>query len=116
LGSTFADFFVMSLQSTAELIRDTAQAHIVEDLVDANWGPDEIAPRLVCDEIGSRKDAVAAALKLLVDAGILFPDRSLEEAVRQDYGLPTKDSPAPASTSARRNAVRVAPDGALTLF
>lgn len=126
LGSTFADFFVMSLQTVAELIRDTAQAHVIEDLVDANWGPNEIAPRLVCDEIGSRKDAIAAALKLLVDAGILFPDRSLEEAVRQDYGLPAKDSPAPntsAASSSASNIVRrggarspIPRAGALTLF
>lgn len=119
LGSTFADFFVMSLQTEAELVRDTFQAHVIEDLVDANWGPDEIAPRLVCDEIGSRKDAIADALKTLVDAGILFPDRSLEESVRQDYGLPSKDAPPPANAvtaAPRRNRLRVSPEGALTLF
>ena len=128
------------------MIRDTAQAHIVEDLVDANWGPDEPTPQLVFDPIGSQKDAVAGALKTLVDAGILFPDRSLEEAVRQDYGLPPKDAPPPAqnrrtddmprwvhegwakseqqhdqlkrlATSAPRPArARIEPDGALTLF
>jgi hypothetical protein len=122
LGSTFADFFVLSLQTLGETLRDTAQAHVIEDLVDANWGPDEPAPQLVFDEIGSQKDAVASALKLLVDAGILLPDRSLEEAVRQDYGLPAKDAPpptvSPASNSARRRGARVSisPDGALTLF
>jgi hypothetical protein len=146
LGTTFADFFVLSLQTVGEMIRDTAQAHIVEDLVDANWGPDEPTPQLVFDPIGSQKDAVAGALKTLVDAGILFPDRSLEEAVRQDYGLPPKDAPPPAqnrrtddmprwvhegwakseqqhdqlkrlATSAPRPArARIEPDGALTLF
>ena len=123
LGSTFADFFVMSLQTVAELICHTAQAHIIEDLVDANWGENEPAPQLMFDPIGSQKDAVATALKTLVDAGILFPDRSLEEAVRQDYGLPAKDapdapSPAPAArhSSGQRPRARIAADGALTLF
>jgi hypothetical protein len=102
LGSTFADFFTSSLQGVAELHRDTAQQHVVEDLVDVNWGEDEPAPRLVFEEIGSRQQATAQALKFLSDAGILLPDKSLEEAARQLYDLPPKDpirlpaAPAPA--------------------
>jgi hypothetical protein len=90
LGSTFADFFVQSLQAVAGQIADTATQHIVEDWVDLNFGPDEPAPRIIFDEIGSQKQATAQALKLLVDAGIIFPDRVLEEAVRQEHGLPSK--------------------------
>jgi ATP-dependent protease ClpP protease subunit len=44
LGSTFADFFTLSLQAIADQIADIATQHIVEDLVDWNWGPDETAP------------------------------------------------------------------------
>ncbi|GAB4582614.1 phage portal protein family protein [Nocardia sp. IFM 10818] len=124
LGTTFADFFVMSLQTVAEMIRDTAQAHVIEDLVDANWGPDEAAPRLVFDEIGSRKDATAAALEILVRAGIISPDEAIERAARQDYGLPAKeelDDQPPAAApvlapAARRTRVRIDSDGALTLW
>jgi hypothetical protein len=92
LGSTFADFFTLSLQALAQQIADTANQHIVEDLVDWNWGEAEPAPRLVFEEIGSRQAATAQAIKLLADAGILLPDRSLEEAARQQFGLPPKDS------------------------
>lgn len=95
LGSTFADFFVLSLQALGEQIADVATQHIIEDLVDWNWGVDEPAPRLVFDEIGSQHEATALALKALVDAGILFPDRILEESVRQMFRLPAKDSPNP---------------------
>lgn len=131
LGTTFADFFVMSLQTVAEMIRDTAQAHIVEDLVDANWGPDEPTPRIVFDEIGSRKDATAAALEILVRAGIITPDEALESAARQDYGLPIREAvegdepaeptaaPAPALAPVARRvrpAARIEPNGALTLW
>lgn len=90
LGSTFADFFTQSLQAVAFQIADTATQHIVEDWVDLNFGPDEPAPRIVFDEIGSQKQATAQALKMLVDAGILFPDRALEDVVRQEHGLPSK--------------------------
>lgn len=97
LGSTFADFFTQSLQAVALQVADTATQHIVEDLVDLNFGPEEPAPRVTFDEIGSRQAATAAALKALFDAGAIFPDRSLEEALRQQYGLPPKDQP-PAPT------------------
>ncbi|MEU6582825.1 DUF935 family protein [Nocardia sp. NPDC046763] len=98
LGSTFADFFVMSLQAQAQLIADTANAYVVEALVDLNFGPDEPAPRIVFDEIGSRHDATAQALSLLIQAGAVFPDRRLEQAVRDMYGLPQKDPDAPDPT------------------
>jgi hypothetical protein len=91
LGTTFADFFTMSLQTLAEQIRDVATQHIVEDLVDINFGENEPAPRLVFDEIGSRQAATAQALKLLVDAGVIRPDQVLEDASRQQYGLPPAD-------------------------
>jgi len=91
LGSTFADFFTFSLQTLAQDVADVANAHVVEDLVDVNFGETEPAPRLVFDEIGSRRDATAAAIKMLIDAGAIFPDRELEEFIRLAYGLPPKD-------------------------
>lgn len=96
LGTTFADFFTLSLQTLGELARDITNQHVIEDLVDVNYGPDEPAPRIVFEEIGSRHAATAQAIKLLTDAGILLPDRALEEAARQQFGLPPKDQPAPA--------------------
>lgn len=91
LGSTFADFFTLSLQALAQQVADVANQHVVEDIVDWNWGETEPAPKLVFEDIGSRQQASAAAIKLLADAGILLPDRSLEEASRQMLGLPPKD-------------------------
>ena len=96
LGSTFADFFTLSLQALAQQIADVATQHVVEDLVDWNYGTAEPAPLIGFQEIGSQQQATAAAIKLLADAGILLPDRSLEEAMRQTLGLPPKD-PLPGS-------------------
>jgi len=104
LGSTFADFFSQSLQALAQQVADTASQHVVEDLVDVNFGPDVPAPRIVFDEIGTRHAATAEAIKALIDAGAIFPDRSLEEALRQVYGLPGKDSPPPTTTSTTEDA------------
>lgn len=97
LGSVLADVLTQSLQGMAEHVANTATQHVVEDWVDLNFGPEEPAPKIVFDEIGSQSAATAQALKMLVDAGILFPDRPLEEAVRQMHGLPAKASPVPAA-------------------
>jgi hypothetical protein len=96
LGSTFADFFALSLQALGEQIADVATQHIVEDLVDWNFGTDEPAPKVVFDEIGSQPQAMASALKMLVDAGVILPDRVLEEFIRTTLGLPAKAFPPPA--------------------
>ncbi|GAC71020.1 phage portal protein family protein [Gordonia soli] len=113
LASVQADTFVQSVQTFAETVRDTATAHVIEDLVDVNWGPDEPAPRLVFDEIGSRQDATAAALKMLVDAGLLSPDVLVEQTMRQRLGLPARSSdadspqpPVPPTTAQNRRGPR----------
>lgn len=102
LASVLSDPFVQSVQALTQMLVDTTNMHVIEDLVDVNYGVDEPAPKLVFDEIGSRHDASAAALQQMVAAGILFPDRTLEEAVRQSFGLPSKqlvpNSPTPTPT------------------
>lgn len=93
LGSTFADFFTLSLQTVAKRVADVANAHIVEDLVDINFGESEPAPKIVFDEIGSRHAATAEAIKLLIDAGAISRDQPLEQHLRQMYGLPSHQGP-----------------------
>lgn len=91
LGSTFADFFVLSLQTLAMHIADVTNAHVIEDLVDLNFGPDEPAPRLVFEEIGARSPATAEAIGQLVICGALTMDDVLEAHLRTKYGLPQAD-------------------------
>lgn len=93
LASTQADLFTTAVKSVAEMIRDTANRHIVEDLVDWNFGETVPAPRIVFDEISESSLSVATALRTLVDAGVIIPDRSLEEQVRRWLDLPAKDFP-----------------------
>lgn len=91
LGSTFADFFTLSLQTVAVQIADTTTQHVIEDLVDVNWGPREPAPRLVFEEIGSRHPATAEAIRALVDCGAIKADQMLDDHLRTVYGLPSAD-------------------------
>jgi hypothetical protein len=46
---------------------------------------------LIVDEIGSQQDATAASLQMLVGAGLLTPDKDLENFERQQMGLPPAD-------------------------
>ncbi|WP_278255213.1 hypothetical protein [Nocardioides convexus] len=62
LGVTLNDVLSLAIEAIAENIRDTATSHIIEDLVDLNYGPDEPAPRLVYDEIGSKTDGIIGAV------------------------------------------------------
>jgi hypothetical protein len=98
LGTTFADFFTLSLQTLAQQVADVATQHIVEDLVDVNWGVEEPAPRIVFQEIGSRHAATAEAIKQLVESGVVRTDRDLEEFVRDVYNLPAKGRMTPPGT------------------
>lgn len=90
LGSTFANFFITSLQASADHIADVATQHIVEDLVDLNWGENERAPRIVPDPIGSQRDATAEAIKLLIECKAITPDEALEAHLRLSYNLPDR--------------------------
>jgi hypothetical protein len=91
LGSTFANFFTDSLNAVAEHIQAITQQHVIEDLVDANWGESERAPRLVFEPIGSEHPVTADAIRTLIDAKAIHADESLEAFMRTAYGLPVRD-------------------------
>lgn len=90
LGSTFANFFTDSLNAVAKHMADVTQQHVVEDLVDVNWGSEEPAPRLVFEPIGSEHPATAEAIKALIDCRAITPDEPLEAHLRTTYRLPVK--------------------------
>lgn len=103
LATVQEDPWIMATQAVADDIRDTAQASVVEDIVDVNWGRDEPVPLLGCDKIG--KEATAAMLQMLAAARLLTPDDPLEAFIRSASGLPpadpaTADEPDPAAPAA----------------
>lgn len=92
LGSTFADFFTDSLNAIAQDVATVFQQHVIEDLVDLNWGPNEPAPRLVPATIGESQPVTAEAIRALIDCGALEADEPLEAWLRERIGAPVKDS------------------------
>lgn len=97
LASVLQDPFVQAVQSYATSLVRIVNGHIIEDLIDVNFGVDTNAPRLVFDPIGSRQDLTAAAIKLLADAGLfddaVSVDEAVKRAIRQRFGLPSHIEP-----------------------
>ena len=91
LGDTFENFFTKSLNASGRHIASVTQQHVVEDLVDANWGTEEPAPRIIPPRIGAEHPATAEAIRALLDSGALKYDRALEAHLRSQYGLPVID-------------------------
>ena len=98
LGSTFADFFTMSLQTVAKQVAAVTTQHVVEDLVDINFGVGVPAPQISFDEIGTKHQVTAEAISALISCGALLPEPKLESFLRESFGLPQK-APLPASAS-----------------
>lgn len=94
LGSTFVDYFLLFIEGIIANIEETATEHVIRDLVEHNFGVDEPYPTLRADKLSSESTPTAEALKALADAGLITPDRPLEDDVRRRYGLPAKPPPA----------------------
>lgn len=74
LGSVLSGTLNLSLEEVAGLVGDTASMHIVEDLVDINFGPTVPAPLITHDPIGvqqSELDRVREAAGLESDADLV---------------------------------------------
>ena len=73
----------------------TVQQHVIEDLVDLNFGDEEPAPRIVPSTIGAEHPATAEAIKALLDSGAIHWDPALEAHLRAAYRLPVREATAP---------------------
>lgn len=104
LGDTFVDIFADSLNAETDFFADIGTEHVVRDMVEINFGPDEPYPTLVPDEIAGDSKEASDALATLADAGLITPDDKLEAEIRRRRGLPEADKEtarrAPAATPA----------------
>lgn len=92
LGETVMDLMILAQQADANAIAEDATRQIVVPLVDANWGEDEPAPRIVCGDVGADVELTAQDLNWLLEYGGLTPDEPLENWLRTRYGLPKFDA------------------------
>lgn len=96
LGETFQSLFTNAVQAIAEDVAAVATEHIIRDLVEINYGPDEPYPVLTPGRLRDNEEITLDALASLAGAGIITPDSGLEEHVRKRTGLPESDPRGPA--------------------
>lgn len=91
LGATFVDYFLLAVNSVLRNIEETITEHVIRDLVELNYGPDEAYPVLKLDDLTAEATPTAEALKALADAGLITPDDPTEDDLRRRYRLPAAD-------------------------
>ena len=100
LGESFVDFFKMSVDATAGWYKARTNKHVIEDIVDWNFGIDENAPLVTWDEDPeSRMDATD--LVALIDAGAIVVDEELRTWITDRWGVsdPGPNTPVPPGPS-----------------
>lgn len=101
LGGTFVDFFDVALDTISDWYTGVTNEHVIEDMIDWNFGSDENAP-LIEDGKGDDDDDLPLSttdLTTLIDKGVLVVDDNLETWVRDRHGLPERgENPRPSVT------------------
>ena len=88
LGATFVDYFLLAVNSVIRNLDETITEHVIRDLVELNYGPDEPYPVLRTDDLTAEATPTAESLKMLADAGLITPDDATEADLRRRYRLP----------------------------
>jgi len=98
LGETFEDFFIVGQRNIAQWYCDVMTEHLIEDIIDWNYGEDQnLTPRITWER--SSEDSLGTEqLSMLVDKGIVTMDQETENWVRYRYLLPKKTEPRPEIT------------------
>jgi hypothetical protein len=87
LSKTLVDFFALAQEAVAKHYADVTNEHVIEDLIDVNYGIDEAAPLLRFETDTDKRYAVSD-LAALVKVGALTPDAELEAYLRAEGDLP----------------------------
>lgn len=91
LGDTFVQQFLASVTAVIQNVAWTTTEHVIRDLVERNFGPDEPYPLLETDDITDESVTTIEGLVALATAGLLGDfgqDRDLLRDVRRRAKLP----------------------------
>lgn len=113
LGSEFIDYISLNQETIADWYALTTSAHVCEDWVDWNEGPDAPAPIIGYDR-DDHPELAVGDLIATIDSGLVVVSDEDERAFRERYDLPEKGSArasappalpaAPAAAASRRKA------------
>lgn len=92
LSSDLSSFFLMGIQSYANLIAGVFNRCVIPDLIKKNYGPQAAYPKLKCTGINETAGLdLANILATLADKKLITPDMPLEEFLRNTFHTPPAD-------------------------
>ncbi|HEU5046144.1 MAG TPA: hypothetical protein VFT75_18635 [Nocardioidaceae bacterium] len=97
LGESFVDFFIDALAGFANWYAGITSQHVIEDIVDWNWGEDEQAPLLAWEESAEEPLSIAD-LANLAKSGALVLDEELQQWIRKRLNMPDYEGGQPLPT------------------
>lgn len=89
LGEVQTDYFALAQEAVAIWYRDITNEHVIEDIVDWNWGPEEQAPLLEFERVEEPALSIAD-LATAIEKGLVVVDEELEAWFRERHRLPEK--------------------------
>lgn len=91
LSFDLSDFFLGAIEHVAKQIAEKFNRFVIPRLVNLNFGPQEVYPKLRCSGITDKAGKeFAEVVKMMVDGKVIIPDDKLEEDIRKRYNLPEK--------------------------
>lgn len=88
LGEVHLAVFLGAVQAVADTLAEVATEHVIRDLVEFNFGPDEPYPVMTPGDLKSNQDLSPELLQTLIAAGVVIPDSTLETYARNRFNLP----------------------------
>lgn len=92
LGQTFSDLFSWGIDAIAEFYAKITSEHVIEDIIDWNFGVDENAPTLTWEE-AEHEQIPITDLVMLIDKGIIAVDEEVDSYIRDRFRLPEASEP-----------------------
>ena len=88
--------FTRAVRFTAEILRDVLNKYAIPQLIDFNWGEEELEngyPQLKVRRLGDERDwrVISFAIRNLVGAGVVRPDDQTEAWIREELDMPVAD-------------------------
>lgn len=99
LGSTFVDFFTLTVEALASEIAAQVTRQVSARLTDWNEGEAAPAPLITVSEVGANHEVTADAVNSLVASGVWTADTGLEDYTRKMWRVPARVGPRPAAVA-----------------
>lgn len=85
--------FLKASRFIADIVSETFNTYLIPQMIRFNWPLEEYYPKLRVRRVGESADwrTLSFAIRNLIGAGVIIPDRVLEDNLREEMDLPAVD-------------------------